>query len=160
MTEELDKAGFGRLWSGSTGREKGRREADRQPLPSPADEGDMPLFSHDRTYAALEFRDNATRLHIQCASLPSRLPAYSYLLDIIYDHDHDSIFTLVYSFMVVEVTGRNLWPIVHAINFGRAERIREFHKKLYDPPASQKDPFIESIKITAAVLPSGEERGK
>ncbi|WP_263377236.1 hypothetical protein [Granulicella aggregans] len=156
MTEELDKAGFGRLWSGSTGREKGRRESDRETSPSPADEGDMPLFNHDRTYSAVEFRDNATRLHIQSASLPSRFPAYTYLLDIIYDHDEDSIFTLVYSFMVVEVTGRNLWPIVHAIDYGRCKHIREFHKDLYDPPAKDA-PIVESIKVTAAALPSGEK---
>src|SRR5277367_2776602 len=144
MTEDIEKSGFGRSWSG-TGREKGRRESDRQPPLSPAD--DMPLFNHDRAYRAFELRDNATRLHIQCATGPSRFPAYSYLLDIIYDHDYESIFTLVYSFMVVEVTGQNLWPVVHAINFGRCERIREFHKKLYDPPAKKEDPLIESIKI-------------
>lgn len=158
MTEELDKIGFGRLWSGNTGREKGRRETDRQP--SPTDDKDMPLFGHDRAYVAFELRDHATRLHIQCAAQSSRFPAYNYLLDIIYDHDFASIFTLVYSFMVVEVTGHNLGPIVHALNFGNCERIREFHKKLYDPPAKKEDPLIESIKITAAALPSAEDRTK
>jgi hypothetical protein len=153
----MEKAGLGRLWS-STGREKGRRETDRQPAPSPADEKDMPLFGHDRAYAAFELRDHATRLHIQCAAQPSRFPAYNYLLDIIYDHDYASIFTLVYSFMVVEVTGHNLAPVVHAINFGNCERIREFHKKLYDPPAKKDEPLIESITITAAALPAAEEK--
>jgi hypothetical protein len=136
MTEDKDKAGLGRLWSG-TGREKGRRESDQQPEMPGAAAQDMPLFGHDRAYAAFDLRDHATRLHIQCAAQPSRFPAYNYLLDIIYDHDYQSIFTLVYSFMVVEVTGQNLNPIVHALNFGNCERIRQFHKKLYDPPASK-----------------------
>jgi hypothetical protein len=157
MTEDLDKTGFARLWSG-TGREKGRREGDQQAEPPPpTDDQDMPLFGHDRSYVAFELRDHATRLHVQCAMQPSRFPGYNYLLDIIYDHDYASIFTLVYSFMVVEVTGHNLHPIVHAINFGNCERIREFHKKLYDPPAKKGDPLIESIKITAAALPSAEK---
>jgi len=76
-------------------------------------------------------------------------PCYNYLLDIIYDHDFESMFTLIYSFMAVEVTGQRLGPIVHAINFGNCERIHEFHQKLYDPPANDA-PLIEAIKITAA----------
>jgi hypothetical protein len=50
--------------------------------------------------------------------------------------------------MIVEVTGWNLWPIVHAISFGNCERIREFHPKLYDVPESG-EPIIEKIQITA-----------
>jgi hypothetical protein len=51
--------------------------------------------------------------------------------------------------MIVEVTGWNLWPVVHAINFGNCELIFEFHPKLYDPPA-KGEPLIDKIVITAA----------
>lgn len=84
------------------------------------------------------------------APQPSHYPAYSSLLNIIHDHDFDKGFTLVYSFMLVEVTGTHLGAIVRAINHGNCERITEYHRKLYDPPASDA-PIVESIKITAAV---------
>ena len=75
-------------------------------------------------------------------------PNYNYLLDISFDHHHQSAFTLIYTFMIVGVTGWNLWPVVHAISFGHCERILEFHPKLYDPPA-KGEPIIEKIVITA-----------
>jgi hypothetical protein len=97
---------------------------------------------------AFELRDRAERLHIVRGAGPSRFPNYNYLLDISYDHHLQSAFTLIYTFMIVEVTGWNLWPIVHAISFGNCERIREFHPKLYDVPESG-EPIIEKIQITA-----------
>jgi hypothetical protein len=108
-----------------------------------------PASLPDRAYVPFEIRERAERLHIHCATQPSRFPGYNYLLDIIYDHDFDSIFTLIYSFMTVEVTGQHLGPIVHAISFGNCERIHEYHPKLYDPPAKDT-PIIEAVKIVAA----------
>ena len=55
----------------------------------------------------------------------------------------------LYTFMIVEVTGRNLEPVVHAISYGNCGCIREFHPKLYDRPAPG-EPVIETIHITAA----------
>ena len=52
--------------------------------------------------------------------------------------------------MLVEVTGNHLGAIVHAISYGNCERIHEFHRKLYDPPAPNV-PIIESITITSAL---------
>jgi hypothetical protein len=146
MNKDADTRGS-RLWSGG-------RERDQWPQVEPqADEKVVPLgrpaMASDRTYTAFEVRERAERMHIHCATQPSRFPSYNYLLDIIYDHDFDSIFTLIYSFMTVEVTGKHLAPIVHAINFGTCERIREYHSKLYDPPAKDA-PIIQAIKITAA----------
>jgi hypothetical protein len=72
------------------------------------------------------------------------------LLNIIHDHNFDKAFTLVYSFMLVEVTGNHLDAIVHALSYGNCERINEYHAKLYDRPAAN-DPIIESVTITAAI---------
>jgi hypothetical protein len=105
----------------------------------------------DRGYSAFEVQDkHPPRLHICCATQPSHYPAYSSLLNIIHDHDFDKAFTLVYSFMLVEVTGNHLGAIVHAISFGNCEGIREFHTKLHDRPEPNQ-PIIESITITSAV---------
>lgn len=139
MSKEPDKGNFGKLWSG---REREPQPDDKVvPLKRPA--GD------DRAYLAFETSDRAERLHIVRATQPARRPAYHYLMDISEDQFHHSAFTLIYTFMIVEVTGRNLEPVIHAIGLGNCERIREHHAKLYDPPVDG-EPFIEKITITAA----------
>jgi hypothetical protein len=142
MSKDDTKGGLGKLWAG--GRES-RSAADTV----------MPLERHgyaeppDRSYVAFQLRNNAERLHIRRAKDPSRFPAYSYLLDISYDPFHQSAFTLIYSFMVVEVRGWNLEPVVHAISYGDCDRICEFDSRQYDKPA-QGEPLIEFIEITVA----------
>ena len=144
MSSEADRDGIGRLWSEGTAKEK----TNRPEQPRPPDK--VVQLRPDRAYVAHEVRDHPQRLHICCATQPSHYPAYSSLLDIIHDHNFDKAFTLVYSFMLVEVTGNHLGAIVHAISYGNCERIGEYHSKLYDrPPASE--PIIESITITAAI---------
>jgi len=69
-----------------------------------------------------------------------------HLADIRFDHDHETYFTLIYNFMVVQVSGQHLAPIVHAINAEVCASIHEYHAKLYDPPA-KGTPVIEKIKI-------------
>ena len=133
----------GRLWGKSTPGEKvpGSEHERTASTLSPA--------RATRAYAAYEVREHLQRLHIHCAAQPSHFPGYSYLLDIIYDHDFGKTFTLIYSFMMVEVTGNHLGAIVSAIVAGNCECIREFHRKLYDA-VDAGVPVIESITITAA----------
>jgi hypothetical protein len=107
MSNEPERGGIGRLWSAGTARD---RPARPEPQQRPAD--NVVQLRPDRAYVAHEIRDHAQRLHICCATQPSRYPAYSSLLDIIHDHNFDKAFTLVYSFMLVEVTGNRLGAIV------------------------------------------------
>lgn len=141
MNKDAEKSGFGRLWSGT-------RQEPPEPKAEVKEEKVVPL--HDHGYAAFEIRDRAERMHIHCATQPSRYPSYHHLLDIIFDHDFEGVFTLIYSFMAVEVTGKHLAPVVHAISFGNCGCIREYHKKLYGSPAPKNEPVIESITIVAA----------
>jgi len=149
MSKDADKGGLGRLWSGGSGRAPQPDEKVLPMTPPEARQAAVPAEHDDRAYVAFETREHAERLHIMRGAGPSRFPGYHYLLDISYDHHLQSAFTLIYTFMIVEVTGRNLGPIVHAVNFGNCERIREYHPKLYDPPA-QGEPLIEKIHITTA----------
>lgn len=144
MSNEAERGGIGRLWSSGTAKDKANR-----PEPQRTTDNVVQLRP-ERAYVAHEIREHAQRLHIHCAAQPSRYPAYSSLLDIIHDHDFDKVFTLIYSFMMVEVTGNHLGAIVNAISFGNCERIHEFHSKLYDRPAPN-EPIIESITITSAI---------
>ena len=145
MNNDADRSGISRLWSGG-----GPREKTSRPEPEPISDNVVPLRPDDRTYVAFETREHPPRIHIHCATLPSHYPAYSSLLNIIFDHNFERAFTLVYSFMLVEVTGTHLGAVVHAINYGNCERICEFHSKFYDRPAPDQ-PIIEAIKVTAAV---------
>ena len=144
MSSDAEKTGLGKLWSGGTAKEKVNR-----PEP-PRSSDNVVQLRPDRAYVAHEVREHPQRLHICCAAQPSHYPAYSSLLNIIHDHNFDKAFTLVYSFMLVEVTGNHLGAIVHAISYGNCERINEYHAKLYDRPAPDA-PIIESVTITAAI---------
>lgn len=144
MSSESEKTGLGRLWSGGSPKDKQTRSE-----PEPHTEKVVQLRP-DRAYVAHEVREHPQRLHICCAAQPSHYPAYSSLLNIIHDHNFDKAFTLVYSFMMVEVTGNHLGAIVHAISYGNCERINEYHAKMYDAPAADA-PIVESVTITAAI---------
>jgi hypothetical protein len=130
-----------------TGRLWGRGTPQENP-PSP-ETGRISGGRAPRAYVAYEVREHAQRLHIHCAAQPSHFPVYSCLLDIIYDHDFGKTFTLVYSFMMVEVAGHHLGAVVEAISAGNCERIREYHRKLYDAP-DPGAPLIDSVTITVA----------
>lgn len=145
MSNEKERSRIGRLWSGDAPKEK----APRPEPPRPND--NVVQLRPDRAYVAFETQDkHPPRLHIRCATQPSHYPAYSSLLNIIHDHNFDKAFTLVYSFMLVEVTGNHLGAIVHAINYGNCERITEYHAKLHDLPEPNA-PIVESVRITAAI---------
>jgi hypothetical protein len=146
MNNDADRGGLSKLWSGGAAKEKASR-----PEPERTTEKVVPLHPEDRSYTAFQVREHPPSLHIHCATLPSHYPAYSSLLNIIFDHTFERAFTLVYSFMLVEVTGNNLGAVVHAINYRNCERINEFHAKLYDHRPAPNEPIIEGIKITAAV---------
>jgi len=142
MNNDAERSGNGKLWSAGSGREK--------PAPPQRSADNVVPLRPDRTYVSHEVREHPPRLHICCATQPSHYPAYSSLLNIIFDHDFDRAFTLVYTFMLVEVTGTRLGAVVHAINYGNCERFTEYHRKLHDAPGSDS-PVIEGIRITAAV---------
>jgi len=146
MTKSTDREDFSsRLWSGA--------ERTAQPAEGTVVPLTRPATPPNREYVAFEVREGTDRLHIHRATQPSRYPGYHYLLDIVFDHDFGSMFTLIYSFMVVEVTGKNLEPVVHAISYGNCARIHEFHRNHYDSPP-QGDPLIEKIVIVAGENPS------
>ena len=76
----------------------------------------LPLVIPDRVYVPFELKENSKRLHIRTVAQGSLYPSYHYLRDMRFGHDLESIFTLIYTFMIVEVTGQHLAPIVDAIN--------------------------------------------
>jgi hypothetical protein len=79
---------------------------------------------------------------------PSQSPQSRFFMAAIFSSDFDDAFTLVYSFMAVEVKGRNLKDVRRAIQLGRCEFIQEFHEEEFQQPG-KNEPVIESIKFIA-----------
>ena len=110
----------------------------------------LPTIRPDR-YIAFRLGKRRERLLIDRASHPMRFPAYHALLDINFDQVHQEGFNLFFHAMTVEVTGKNLWPVVHAISNGRCAAIYEYHAKLYPALPAKEEPLIESITLMPPV---------
>lgn len=106
----------------------------------------VPPVADPRHYEAFEVGQRPARLIIQCANGPSHSPAYGLLVNVIYDRRFGGSFVLVFNFMAITVTGRNLAAVVHAINHHRCSAITEFDAKAFDPPA-RDSPSIERIEV-------------
>jgi len=98
-------------------------------------------------YVAFDAKDNVSRLKIGRANDPTRSPGYNYLLDVVYDGEFGTNFTLIYTFLMVLVRGRNLQPVVMALQMGTADFIQEFDPDRWQMPKDEKAPFIESIHV-------------
>ena len=115
-------------------------------------------------YAAFEAKDRVERLKIRRANDPTRSPGYAYLLDVVYDGSYGTNFVLVYTFLMVLVRGRNLQPVILALEMGTAEFIQEFDADRWQEPKDGKLPFIESIEVvvqdSAPSISESEKSGK
>ena len=81
---------------------------------------------------------------ILCAAQPSQAPQARFFLAAVFSSDFDEAFTLLYSFMAVEIRGRNLREVRQAIQNSRCEFIQEYHENEFLIPGKD-DPVIESI---------------
>jgi len=97
-------------------------------------------------YIAFDAKDRSTRLEILMAREAAQAPDYRWLLNITYDNKNWSDFVLTYSFMQVQVVGRNLQNIIIAINKNNCGWIQEFDARVFAQPEPDAA-FIESIKI-------------
>jgi hypothetical protein len=148
MSDEDDELLTRRAWSGQREAKLSWLQQPEQP-PSRKPETDP----DDRTYKAFELHDRADCIEIERVNLPSRLPSYSYLIDVSYDHHHHSAMTLFYSFgMVVEITGRNLYEVMHAIKYRQCDHIRPFNPKRHDLPVAGQSLITEINIHTGSAL--------
>ena len=85
---------------------------------------------------------------IRCVMQPSQSPQSRFFMAAIFSSDFDDAFMLIYSFMAVEVKGKNLREVRRAIQNGRCEFIQEFHEEEFQKPGKDA-PVIESIKFVA-----------
>lgn len=83
---------------------------------------------------------------IRCVLQPSQSPQSRFLMAAVFSVDYDDAFTLLYSFMAVEVKGRNLKEVRRAIQIGRCEFIQEYNENEFLKPGKDA-PVIESIRF-------------
>lgn len=87
-------------------------------------------------------------MEILCISQPSQSPQSRFFLTAVFSADFDDSFTLLYSFMAVEIKGKNLKAVRQAIQNGRCDFIQEYNEEEFLPPP-KGDPVIESIHFVA-----------
>jgi hypothetical protein len=85
---------------------------------------------------------------IRCVLQPSQSPQSRFFLAAIFSADYEDSFTLIYSFMAVEIKGKHLKEVRQAIQSGKCEFIQEYDENEYLPPA-KGEPVIESVRFTA-----------
>lgn len=100
-----------------------------------------------RTYEAFDKMGKpSSYMEIRCVTQPSQSLQSRFFMAAIFNSDFDDAFTMVYSFMAVEVRGCNLKEIRRAIQNNRCEFIQEYHDKEFLTPG-KNEPVIESIKF-------------
>jgi hypothetical protein len=117
---------------------KWRRQQSPSTEAQPTDNTVYEAYKADRAMERLEIRRSGQLAYVV---------AYRYLLYMTHDEQKGTTINLVFSFMVVEIRGRNLQPVMNAIADGRCDFIRDFDARAYPPPAPDQS-IIESIKIT------------
>jgi hypothetical protein len=119
-----------------------RRKETSSPITNTTTPGKRPYEAYDKNGKPCAYTE------IRCVMQPSQSPQSRFFMAAIFSSDFDDAFTLIYSFMAVEVKGKNLREVRRAIQNGRCEFIQEFHEEEFQK--SGKDaPVIESIKFIA-----------
>jgi hypothetical protein len=118
-----------------------RRKIENPPAPSHV----AAVAAGRQAYEAFNAVDRERkRLHIRPAVQPWVWASNSYLQYIAEDSGRGTRFSLVFGFLVVVITGRNLGKMIAAINSENCEFIEEFDPSRHAKPEPD-EPVIESI---------------
>ena len=118
----------------------------RQGAPETPPVTEKPAEPGLKPYQAFDPQDRNLSLDIHRVLGPTYSPSYAYLLNVAYDNEYFTNFVLYYTFMRVEVRGKNLREVIKAIKIRKCEYIQDFHPEEYEPPR-EGEPVIESIEV-------------
>jgi hypothetical protein len=103
---------------------------------------------------------NACKVSTHPASLaifpmlgPAHNPSYSYLFNVSWDDEIFETVVLFFTFMQVNIRGRNLASVVDALRLRKCEYVREFHPREHQLPA-EGEAMIDSIELVVKNLPT------
>lgn len=97
-------------------------------------------------YAAFASKDRVKAIDIFCKDGSGHSPTYNYLLYVSWDRKRYTQIFLVFSFLMVKITGRNLHDVVQALRLRKCEYLCEFDSALHQEPAGDA-PYIASIEL-------------
>jgi hypothetical protein len=100
-------------------------------------------------YLAFAAKERVERLKIRTAKNQVRAPSYNHLLDVVFDGALGTNFILVFSLYSVQVSGRNLSPVIMALVAGTADYIQEYDAQRWPQKLDVAAPCIESIEFVA-----------
>jgi hypothetical protein len=104
--------------------------------------GEKPYEAYDKSGKPCPYTE------ILCVSQPSQSPQSRFFLAAVFSADFNDAFTLLYSFMAVEIKGRHLKEVRQAVQNGRCGFIQEYEENAFLLPAKNA-PVIESIRFIA-----------
>lgn len=111
----------------------------REETPPPAGGGLPP-------YQAFDAKDRPECVELRLANGIHRAPTYTYLLDVISDGWQGTEISLLFSFMMVEIRGRNLQSVARSLVKRECAGLYEFNPERFTPPAPDA-PVIERMEI-------------
>jgi len=124
--------------------EQGRRDQHLR-LAEPSHEAENgPL--NPREYQAWRMAQKPPRLIIRCNDGSSQSMPYMALLRVVSNTRFSNIFVLVFNYMSVTVTGRNLGAVVDAIDDHHCRMLTQFDPQAFDMPEASA-PIIEGIEV-------------
>jgi hypothetical protein len=130
------------------------RAPNPAPPPAPVHPGDA-----REPYAAFGAKDNVNDLVIRLArpgALSQALP-YHYLTGYSFDDGSWTLLFLTGNGLGIEIRGRNLKPIVDAIELRKCQFIQEYSAAKFQGPPAPDAPFVESISVEVLQGPATPE---
>lgn len=120
----------------------------------------LPL-SNDDEYLAFHAVDrDQKRLSARAVGLAWVHASYSFLQYVTEDAGRGRMFYIIYGFMVIEVRGRNLSPVVDAIRRDACAFIQQFDPARWPKPKDKSLPIIDSITFHHGAEMRGALLGK
>jgi len=104
--------------------------------------GDLP------EYLAFDAKDRSKCLQIKTARGVYRAPTYTNLLDVISDGERGEEISLLFSFMVIDIRGKNLQLVAHSLIKRECAFIQDYSPSKFAQPKPE-EAIIDSIEITA-----------
>lgn len=121
-----------------------RREPSLQLVPEAPEEPDVPL--DPRQYQAARLGRRPPRLRIKTHAGPGHSLPYASLCDVVSDDRFGASFALIFYHQVVQVRGRNLRPVVEAINSQMAAVLTAYDPQAFDAP-QEGEAVIERVEF-------------
>ena len=123
-------------------------------------DAEPPLHSEDEYLAFHAVDRDQKRLSARAVGLAWVHASYSFLQYLTEDAGRGRMFYIIYGFMVIEVRGRNLSPLVDAIRRDACAFIQQFDPARWRKPKDTSLPFIDSITFHHGAEMRGALLGK